>query len=65
MPIVPDTAGALVLRTDFSDDAAFAAVRAACGTTSPEGFGTVAGRAVVALTACGVTEAAAPGAMEI
>ncbi|MEU4216864.1 DUF6924 domain-containing protein [Actinoplanes sp. NPDC026623] len=39
MPIVPDTAGALVLRTDFSDDAAFEAVRAACETTSPEGFG--------------------------
>jgi hypothetical protein len=39
LPTVPDTAGAPVLRTDFSDDSAWAAVCAACRAPSPDGFG--------------------------
>src|SRR3712207_4410456 len=38
MLILPATRGALVLRTDFSDDAAWEAVCAAAAAPSPEGF---------------------------
>lgn len=38
MSRLPDTPCALVLRTDFSDDTAWEAVRRACAVPSPEGF---------------------------
>jgi hypothetical protein len=38
-PALPDTPSALVLRTDFSDDLAWDAVRVASTALSAEGFG--------------------------
>ncbi|GAA4677465.1 DUF6924 domain-containing protein [Phytohabitans rumicis] len=55
MLTLPDTVGALVLRTDFADDGAWDAVQAACAVPSVDGFAAslsfVGDRAFAAVTA--------------